>query len=181
MVLLRWVRLSEWRWRVIAAVTLLVLLVPASFAAVPDADVDAFIEQFAAEHDFSRARLKRWFAHAKVQPGIIKAMMRPTTALPWYEFRASHVSAARINSGLEYWNRYATLIAQAAEASGVPPEMLVATIGIESFYGRRAGTSNVFNALYTLAFNYPPRAERDRKSTRLNSSHTDISRMPSSA
>ena len=156
------VRLSEWRSRVIVAVTLLFLLAPPGVTAATDSDVEAFIEQFAAEHDFSRARLKRWFAHAKVQPGIIKAMMRPTTALPWYEFRASHVSAARINSGLEYWNRYATLIAQAAEASGVPPEMLVATIGIESFYGRRAGTSNVFNALYTLAFNYPPRAERFR-------------------
>jgi len=77
-------------------------------------------------------------------------------------FRASHVNPARINGGLAYWQRYAAVLAKVAAETGVPEELLVATVGVESFYGRVIGTSNVFNALYTLAFNYPPRAERFR-------------------
>ena len=128
----------------------------------PDSDVAVFIEQFSVEHNFDRRKLERWFGQARVQQGILKAIASPTTAQPWHVFRASHVNPARINGGLAYWQRYAAVLAQAAAETGVPEELLVATVGVESFYGRVIGTSNVFNALYTLAFNYPPRAERFR-------------------
>jgi len=97
-----------------------------------------------------------------VQHGILKAIANPTTAQPWHVFRASHVNPARINGGLAYWQRYAAVLAKVAAETGVPEELLVATVGVESFYGRVIGTSKVFDALYTLAFNYPPRAERFR-------------------
>ncbi|MEO7727564.1 MAG: lytic murein transglycosylase B [Burkholderiales bacterium] len=122
-------------------------------------DVVEFIDGMAAKHAFDRAQLQRWFAQARVQQGILRAMARPTTALPWRVFRETHVTAARVRGGLDYWERYAATLARAAARSGVPEELLVATIGIESFYGKLVGTSNVFNALVTLAFNYPPRAE----------------------
>jgi membrane-bound lytic murein transglycosylase B len=128
----------------------------------PDSDVAVFIEQFASEHNFDRRKLERWFGQARVQHGILKAIANPTTAQPWHVFRASHVNPARINGGLAYWQRNAAVLAQAAAATGVPEELLVATVGVESFYGRVIGTSKVFDALYTLAFNYPPRAERFR-------------------
>ena len=128
----------------------------------PDSDVAVFIEQFAAEHNFDRRKLERWFGQARVQQGILKAIASPTTAQPWHVFRASHVNPARINGGLAYWQRYAGVLAKVAAETGVPEELLVATVGVESFYGRVIGTSKVFDALYTLAFNYPPRAERFR-------------------
>jgi membrane-bound lytic murein transglycosylase B len=128
----------------------------------PDSDVAVFIEQFAAEHNFDRRKLERWFGQARVQHGILKAIANPTTAQPWHVFRASHVNPARINGGLAYWQRYAAVLAKVAAETGVPEELLVATVGVESFYGRVIGTSKVFDALYTLAFNYPPRAERFR-------------------
>ena len=155
--------LHEWRsCAVLIAAVLLLFGAQTSSAAPLDPDVSAFIEEFSTEHNFDRRRLERWFAQARVQPGILKAMSNPTTAQPWHVFRASHVSPARIKGGLEYWERYAPSLAQAAANTGVPEELLVATIGIESFYGRRVGTSSVFNALFTLAFNYPPRAARFR-------------------
>jgi membrane-bound lytic murein transglycosylase B len=131
-------------------------------AGAPDSEVAAFIEEFSVEHKFDRRKLERWFGQARVQYGILKAMANPTTAQPWHVFRASHVNPARINGGLAYWQRNAAVLAQAAAATGVPEELLVATVGIESFYGRLVGTSKVFDALYTLAFNYPPRAARFR-------------------
>jgi membrane-bound lytic murein transglycosylase B len=124
--------------------------------------VSAFIDELAAKHDFDRRQLRRWFAQARVQQGILQAMANPTTALPWHAFRESHVTTTRIRGGLAYWQRYAATLARASADSGVPEEILVATVGIESFYGRLAGTSKVFDALVTLAFNYPPRAERFR-------------------
>jgi membrane-bound lytic murein transglycosylase B len=86
-------------------------------------------------------------------------MMRPATARPWHEYRASQVTDARIRGGLDYWQRHAATLARASSESGVPEEIIVATIGIETFYGRTIGGSNVFDALVTLAFFYPPRAE----------------------
>ncbi len=127
-----------------------------------DPAVAGFIDEIAEKHAFSRRQLQRWFAQARVQQGILRAMAKPTTALPWYTFRETHVTPARVRGGLEYWERYAATLAKAAARSGVPEELLVATVGIESFYGKLAGKSNVFNALFTLAFNYPPRAERFR-------------------
>jgi membrane-bound lytic murein transglycosylase B len=127
-----------------------------------DPAIETFIDELAANHQFDRRQLRRWFAQARVQNGILKAMANPTTSLPWHVFRTSHVTAARIRGGLDYWKRYADTLARAAAVTGVPEELLVATIGIESFYGRMAGTSKVFDALVTLAFNYPPRAERFR-------------------
>ncbi len=86
-------------------------------------------------------------------------MSRPGTARPWHEYRATQVTEARIRGGMEYWQRYADILERASAAYGVPEEIIVATVGIETFYGLTLGRSNVFDALVTLAFAYPPRAE----------------------
>ena len=122
-------------------------------------EVVEFIDELATTEHYNRAQLRHWFAQARVQNGILRAIARPTTALPWYAFRATHVTEARIKRGMEYWRQYARVLARASLDYGVPEEIIVATVGIESFYGRLAGTSKVFDALYTLAFHYPPRAE----------------------
>lgn len=124
--------------------------------------VDGFIEQIAAAHQFDRRQLRRWFDQAHIQKGILQVMARPGTARPWYEFRASHVNEARTRGGVEYWRRHAGALSRASSEYGVPEEIIVATIGIETFYGRNIGNSNVFDALATLAFAYPPRAEMFR-------------------
>ena len=124
-----------------------------------DPAIEAFIDELAAGHDFDRRQLRAWFSQMRVQNGILRVMAKPSTALPWREFRASHVTEARIRGGVEYWDRHALTLARAASEYGLPEELIVATIGIESFYGRIAGNSKVFDALATLAFNYPPRAE----------------------
>lgn len=121
--------------------------------------VETFIEQFAAANQFDRRQLRRWFDQARVQSGVLETIARPGTARPWHEFRASHVTAARMRGGVEYWQRHAKALTRASAEYGVPEEIIVATIGIETFYGRNIGKNNVFDALATLAFAYPPRAE----------------------
>jgi membrane-bound lytic murein transglycosylase B len=121
--------------------------------------VEAFIDQLTANHQFDRRELQRLFGQAKLQSGVLRAMSRPGTARPWFEYRISQLSEARIRGGIEYWQRHADLLARVSTEYGVPEEIIVATIGIETFYGRNTGSSPVFDSLTTLAFAYPPRAD----------------------
>ncbi len=133
--------------------------VPASAAShALDPAVIEFIDELGVDEGYDRNQLQRWFARARVQQDVLKAFARPTTALPWHAFRASHVTEARIRGGVAYWQQHAVTLARASTEYSVPEELIVATIGIESFYGRRTGTSRIFDSLFTLAFHYPRRA-----------------------
>ena len=130
----------------------------AAVAPALNPDVESFIEQLVTTHQFERRKLQRWFRQARVQSSVLAAMARPATARPWHEYRASQLTAARIRGGVDYWQRHAVALERASAEYGVPPEILVATIGLETFYGRNTGGNNVFDTLVTLAFSYPPRA-----------------------
>jgi len=136
---------------------------PAAAQTEVSAEVEAFIEEMAQKHRFRRAQLRRLFAQAQVRPSIIRAMSAPRTARPWYEFRALYVSTERIEGGVKFWQQHAETVGRASRVYGVPEEVIVATIGIETLYGRNTGTFKVLDALTTLAFNYPPRAEYFRR------------------
>jgi membrane-bound lytic murein transglycosylase B len=123
------------------------------------ADKQAFVRDMAERHGFPRPALERAFRETKFITSIIRAMDAPSTALPWHEFRTRHVNDARIAGGLKFWQENADVLERAATTWQVPPEIIVATIGIETMYGRRTGTMNVLDALTTLAFGYPRRAE----------------------
>ncbi len=128
-----------------------------SFAHHPE--VQIFIDELVAKHRFDRGVLQRLFQHARLQTGVLRAMSRPSTGRAWHEYRASQITEARIRGGVQYWHTHAHTLARVSDEYGVPPEIIVATIGIETFYGRTTGTSDVLDALATLAFAYPPRAE----------------------
>src|SRR5258706_310883 len=77
----------------------------------------------------------------------------------WQRYRGRFVNETRIAEGAEFARRPARALARAAEEHGVPEEIIVAIIGIETIYGRQMGVWRVIDALSTLAFDYPPRAE----------------------
>ena len=122
-------------------------------------DVRDFIDTLAREQGFSRAVLKRWFRDVRFQPKIIAAMQRPLLEPPkWFEYAPQFLSQERIDGGVAFWNEHAPALARAEAAFGVPPEIIVAIIGVETFYGRNIGGYRVIDALTTLAFDYPRRA-----------------------
>lgn len=120
-------------------------------------EINAFIDEMVSKHQFVRGELLRVFSQVKPQPAILRAISAPGTAHPWYEFRRRTVDAARINGGVRFWDRHAELLSRASREYGVPEEIIVATIGIETLYGRIIGTFRVLDALGVLAFEYPPR------------------------
>jgi membrane-bound lytic murein transglycosylase B len=123
------------------------------------ADVRAFIDEMAAEHGYDRAGLTRAFAAVRYRPQTVEAMQRPLLAPPkWYEYAPPFLSNERVGGGVAYWNAHAADLARAEEQFGVPPEVIVAIIGVETFYGRNTGNHRAIDALATLAFDYPRRA-----------------------
>ena len=78
---------------------------------------------------------------------------------PGRQYRARFVTESRIAEGAEFWRRNAAALERAAREHGVPEEIIVAIIGVETVYGRKMGGWRVIDALSTLAFDYPPRAE----------------------
>jgi len=127
------------------------------------ADVQAFIREMTARHGFNAARLQTVFSRAHAQPSIIAAMSRPAEAKPWYAYRTIFVNPKRIQGGVAFWRTNAAALARAEQVHGVPPEIVVAIIGVETQYGGNMGKYRVLEALSTLAFDYPRRADYFRK------------------
>ena len=124
-------------------------------------DVRRFIAQMVDKHGFVREELRTLFSRARFQPAIIKAITPPTggRAGSWQAYRALFLTRGRIQAGVEFRERQREALARAAELYGVPEEIIVAIIGVETAYGRNTGNYRVIDALTTLAFDYPPRAE----------------------
>ena len=120
---------------------------------------EVFIGEMVQKHQFDERALRKLFGQVRPLPSIVRAISAPGTARPWHEFRARNVDPARVNGGVAFWREHATLLARARQQYGVPEEIIVATIGIETLYGRNTGSFRVMEALTTLAFNYPPRAD----------------------
>ena len=122
-------------------------------------DVSAFIEEMAADFGFDQRALRRFFSSVRYQRSVVDAMSRPVLApLKWYEYAPRFLSSGRIDAGVAFWRDHAATLERARRQFGVPAEVVVAIIGVETFYGRNTGSYRVADALTTLAFDYPRRA-----------------------
>lgn len=140
---------------------LLLAMAVVSHAAAPaelKPGMQDFVQEMVERHGFERRPLERALRQSQFLDAIIRAMDTPSTALPWHEFRLRYIDDARIAGGLRFWEAHALTLERAAAEFQVDPEVIVATIGVETLFGRRTGTMNVFDALVTLAFGYPRRA-----------------------
>jgi membrane-bound lytic murein transglycosylase B len=146
-----------------AALLLVLYLTPLYAAAQAprpiSADAEIFIGEMVQKHQFDPHALRKLFGQVRPLASVVRAISAPGTARPWHEFRTRNVDPARINGGVAFWREHAALLARARQQYGVPEEIIVATIGIETLYGRNTGSFRVMEALTTLAFNYPPRAD----------------------
>ena len=123
------------------------------------ADVRVFIDELVRDDGFDRAALQRVFARVRYRGDVIAAMQRPLVAPPkWYEYSAQFLTPKRIEAGVRYWDANAEALAQVEQRFGVPAEIVVAILGVETFYGRNTGRYRAIDALATLAFDYPRRA-----------------------
>jgi membrane-bound lytic murein transglycosylase B len=124
-------------------------------------EVQEFIERMVQEHAFDRAGLQALFGQLRPSERVIH-LMTPTTGgtfrRSWREYRARFIEPTRINGGLDFWQANGAHLKLASATYGVPEEIIVAIIGVETIYGRNTGKFRVAEALSTLAFDYPSRA-----------------------
>ncbi|CAI8867044.1 lytic murein transglycosylase B [Methylocaldum szegediense] len=120
--------------------------------------VRTFIRDMSHKHHFNTSELTKLFQDVTIQDKILEAIAKPYEAKPWYAYRKLFLTETRIQNGVDFWNRNAGALATATRKYGVPPEVIVAIIGIETNYGQSPGKYRVIDALSTLAFAYPKRA-----------------------
>jgi membrane-bound lytic murein transglycosylase B len=124
-------------------------------------DVDRFIASMVEKHQFIDSELKEMFSKARYLD-YVPRLMNPAPAgfkRSWAVYRSRFTDALRVREGVKFWRSNAKAIADASERFGVPEEIIVGIIGVETIYGRMTGDVRVIDALSTLAFDYPRRAE----------------------
>lgn len=123
---------------------------------------NALVRELRQETAADAATVKRWRAllrDAKKQDSILAAISRPAEQTkPWKDYRPIFLTAKRRDDGIAFYREHRELLEQIAHDTGVPAEIVVAIIGVETSYGRITGNYRVLDALATLAFHYPPRA-----------------------
>jgi len=118
-----------------------------------------FIEEM-KNAGFSESYLRETLAEAKRQQSILKAISRPAEkSLTWGEYRKIFIEPKRISQGVIFWQENQEALALAEKTYGVPAEIIVSIIGVETRYGRITGSYRVLDALATLGFDYPRRSE----------------------
>ena len=134
-------------------------------AKIPPADSEKqrFIDEMSSKHGFDQRALGQLLAKAEYRQSIIDAMERPAEAKPWRDYRPIFVTDSRTEQGVTFWRENEALLTQVEQQYGVPPEIIVAIIGVETRYGRHTGRYPVLDALTTLAFGYPKRSKFFRK------------------
>ena len=128
-------------------------------------EITEFIAELHERHGFDTEELQRLFGQAQMLPSVIKYILPPSTPRQrsWRAYRPRYIDGTRITAGIDFWRRHETAIKAASAQYGVPPEIIVSIIGVETVYGRNVGNFQTFSALTTLAFDYPPRAELFRR------------------
>ena len=140
-----------------------------AFAASPafaDRDeVRAFVVELHERDAFDSDELLKQFAQAKALPEVIELIKPPSEPgiRSWRTYRSRFVEPRRIAAGVKFWHAHGASLAKAEAKYGVPREIIVGIIGVETIYGKTTGRFQTFSALTTLAFDYPPRAELFRK------------------
>ncbi|RRV71161.1 lytic murein transglycosylase B [Stutzerimonas stutzeri] len=121
-------------------------------------NVDEFVAEMTRDYGFASEQLHELFAKAERKQAILDAISRPAERVkPWKEYRPIFLTDSRVAQGVDFWRENEAALARAEAEYGVPAEIIVAIIGVETFYGRNTGSHRVIDALSTLGFDYPPR------------------------
>ena len=126
-----------------------------------------FAQHMETRHGFDADAVSAILARANREAWIIEQMDKPVRKrsgpeVPtgaWNRYRAKFITPDNVAKGVEFWQRHAADLRRASAKFGVPPEIIVGIIGVETRWGRVMGKTRIIDALATLSFAYPRRAE----------------------
>lgn len=122
-------------------------------------DVQLFMDELVKQHHFDKKQLTSILSEAQFQPKIIESMERPYEKKTWDVYKDLFLTPQRVQAGLAFWQDNKKALELAEKQFGVPANIIVAIIGVETLYGKNQGNYRVLDALTTLAFDYPKRSE----------------------
>lgn len=127
-------------------------------------DVRSFIEAMQAEYGLDPVELERVLGDAQYQPSVVRLigpdpLLSPQGMPSYPAYRSRFLTASRIRAGTRYWEMYDTFLRRAEQEFGVPPEVILGIIGVETAYGQNTGSFRVVDSLATIAFDGPRRQE----------------------
>jgi membrane-bound lytic murein transglycosylase B len=140
---------------------LLVLFCVPGFAA-EHPGTNEFVKRAVSEYGLPEKEVRALLEKAEYKQSIIDAISRPAEGKPWFQYRPIFLTDRRISEGIDFWKENRELIATASKKFGVDEEIIVAIIGVETFYGRITGGYRTIDALVTLGFYYPENLSSDR-------------------
>lgn len=151
-------------------ITSLCLHTPAAHAVgefVQYEELEAVIAQLEQDKIYAPGELQTLFTQVARDERVLKLIAAPAESTrEWKDYRPLFINKTRIKKGADFWLTYADALQRAEKTYGVPAEMIVAIIGVETTYGDNKGRNRVIDALATLGFDYPPRAPFFRKELR---------------
>ena len=127
---------------------------------------EQFINEMVSKHGFDRQQLHEILSQAKRLDYVLRLMDKqaPTTGAPsgpngaWLRYRSQFITPDNVQNGVAFWSQYEDALNRAWMVYGVPPEIIVGIIGVETRWGRVMGKTRILDGLATLAFSYPRRA-----------------------
>jgi membrane-bound lytic murein transglycosylase B len=145
----------------LAASTCLTHAAPIANSFAGDPAVIEFARDLEQRHGFDAEDLLRQFAMVRPNDKVLQLIRPPVSPIQrsWERYRPRFLNERRIDGGVRFWQENRLALAKASALYGVPPEIIVAIIGVETEYGGNTGNFRVLEALATLAFHYPRRAD----------------------
>lgn len=141
----------------ITAFAFSLLTAGASWAATLNPAEIAKLEILSQETRVPMTELSQAVEQANYRQSVLDAFKRTAESKPWYEYKALFLTEKRINEGVAFWKAHATELARAERTFKVPASVIVAIIGVETFYGNNMGKHPILDSLFTLAFYHPTR------------------------
>jgi len=129
----------------------------ASFAHRPD--VQRFIQMMVNKHGFKKSQLVALFTAVKVRPQVMRHVNKPLEKESWKTYQRLFVTEWNTQHGVAFWHKYESALHRAEQTYGVPASIIVATIGVETKYGKDTGEFRVIDSLSSIAFSSSKRAK----------------------
>ena len=151
---------SALRWSKWLCVATVMAATPARADYSQHPEAKRFVDEMVAKHGFQRDEVMAILSRAERQQSVLDAIARPAEkAKPWKDYRKLFITADRVQQGVIFAREHAATLARAERETGVPASIVLAILGVETRYGRNTGSYRVLDALTTLGFDYPPRAD----------------------
>jgi membrane-bound lytic murein transglycosylase B len=120
-------------------------------------DIQTYIQNISQKYNFEQAQLTNWFNQTDFLEVTVSKVHKPSKPKPFYIYRDALMTPERIKSGAAYWKEHKKALLSVEKRYGVPPEIMLGILGIETGYGVNTGHYSAFQGLITLAFNHPSR------------------------